>query len=219
MKFYCIIPATKDKEGVCVLPTMQEPTRFPFLGYTERLVQNHKLKEWKAHLSSSLPKFPTSCDRVGWFEGNLGYQVMAPTELGGQWYDCSEEHYRLCSNPERRRKFIVPQYEEKDGPVEQKDEPNGDALFYCQSEKDGNERCETICSYCAIHHSPKVEPQPKTYTESEVREIVGRTWEAAQKWEWVENRNQERVDEGSTHWVNPCPGKETFINTLLPSGR
>jgi hypothetical protein len=51
--------------------------------------------------------------------------------------------------------------------------------------------------------------------ENPVREIVGRTWEAAIKWEWVENRNQERVDEGSTHWVNPCPDKETFINGVL----
>jgi hypothetical protein len=61
----------------------------------------------------------------------------------------------------------------------------------------------------------KFQPAPKTYTESEVREIVGRTWESAVKWEWVENRNQERVDEGSDHWVNPCPDKETFINGVL----
>jgi hypothetical protein len=88
---------------------------------------------------------------------------------------------------------------------------------------DGEEGWEKAIVDGVRHHieellAPK-EESPKTYTESEVREIVGRTWEAAIKWEWVENRNQERVDEGSTHWVNPCPDKETFINTLFPSGR
>jgi hypothetical protein len=107
MKFYCIIPATKDKEGVCVLPTMQEPTRFPFLGYTERLVQNHKLKEWNEHLSSRLP-FPTSCDRVGWFSGESIVEIF----VNGKWQPTGG---RTGVIPEEyRREFIVPQSEEKD---------------------------------------------------------------------------------------------------------
>jgi hypothetical protein len=202
MKYYCITPATKDKPGVCVLPTMQEPE----LGYATVkpvIEQYHKdLDEWEKHLES-LPKFPTSCDRAGWFDADLDYQKDA----GEGWFSTSERMYEVTL-PEFRRKFIVPQSEEKDGPVEQKDEPK-------------DERSEVYFNgiHDALEGQVEPQPAPKTYTESEVREIVGRTWEAAQKWEWVENRNQERVDEGSTHWVNPCPGKETFINTLLPGGR
>jgi hypothetical protein len=89
--------------------------------------------------------------------------------------------------------------------------------YYCKDES--RQEYWRVVLGCFDSIEEVLSDAPKTYTESEVREIVGRTWEAAIKWEWVENRNQERVDEGSTHWVNPCPDKETFINTLFPSGR
>jgi hypothetical protein len=244
-KFYCIEPATKDKDGVCVLPTMQEPE----LGYATVkpvIEQYHKdLEEWEKHLESLLPKFPTSCDRAGWFEGREQYQENFFQENGKDrvWRDCDKWEYNMTSD-EYRRKFIVPQSEEKDlasipneedKQKEQKDEP-----------KDG------FRNYLAKALAPKVEPQPapkeegkigywifkgdeinsflvailrqlsteqmtvlrdalnertpnKLRTESEVREIVGRTWEAAERWEIYRN----------TPKINPHPDKETFINGLF----
>jgi hypothetical protein len=111
-KFYCIEPATKDKDGVCVLPTMQEPLDWPGFYEVDTDVLNHynnKRNVWEAHLAS-LPKFPTSCDRVGWFEG----EEQLETPLGSAWYRCNKWVY---DNAVRRganvRKFIVPQSEEK----------------------------------------------------------------------------------------------------------
>jgi hypothetical protein len=115
MKFYCIIPATKDKDGVCVLPTMQEPLGWPGFYETDTDVLNHysnKVNVWESHLSS-LTKFPTSCDRAGWFEGEEEEQVF----VSNKWYKW-EPIYKLLTGSEicKRRKFIVPQSEEKDGP-------------------------------------------------------------------------------------------------------
>jgi hypothetical protein len=185
-KFYCIEPATKDKNGVAVLPTMQEPE----LGYATVkpvIEQYHKdLEEWEKHLESLLPKFPTSCDRVGWFEGREQYQENFFQENGKDrvWRDCDKWEYNMTSD-EYRRKFIVPQSKEKDlasipneedKQKEQKDEP-----------KDG------FRNYLAKALAPKVEPQPapkdhivddnkkveKTYTESEVREAFSEGYDSA----------------------------------------
>jgi hypothetical protein len=122
MKFYCIIPATKDKEGVCVLPTMQEPE---ILNLEQRLLlstieqiryeDSHKL--FRKHIKVDLPKFPTSCDRVAHFDGILKYQY----KRGSEWIDCSEEIYEYLlakfHDDSSLRKFIVPQSEEKRRPV------------------------------------------------------------------------------------------------------
>jgi hypothetical protein len=174
MKFYCIIPATKDKEGVCVLPTMQEPE---ILNLEQRLLlstieqiryeDSHKL--FRKHIKVDLPKFPTSCDRVGWFEAtekHEGFSYSFSHEMGerAKWEVITKEEYEKA-RPTYRRKFIVPQSEEKD--------------------------------------------EPKTYTESEVREIVGRTWEAA-----VE-RNEDEMASEALGFETKHPDKETFINGLL----
>jgi hypothetical protein len=161
----------------------------------------------------------------------------------------------------------------KQNPVEQKDEPKDEVLFYCRDYETGYDLCDFQCEACTVaekrhpeseqQNPPKVEPQPapkeedvmlpdsieeavgliwgaanagfwkelnpqdccyriqryvermeellkvapKTYTESEVREIVGRTWDAANKWEGAEN------------WLmiphHGYPDKETFINGLF----
>jgi hypothetical protein len=181
MKYYCIEPATKDKPGVCVLPTMQEPRG----DVGVNVVTDIFLVKWYEHLAS-LPKFDTSCDRAGWFEGREQYQENFFQENGKDrvWRDCDKWEYNMTSD-EYRRKFIVPQSEEKDlasipneedKQKEQKDEP-----------KDG------FRNYLAKALAPKVEPQPapkdhivddnkkveKTYTESEVREAFSEGYDSA----------------------------------------
>jgi hypothetical protein len=181
MKYYCIEPATKDKPGVCVLPTMQDPRG----DVGVNVVTDIFLVKWYEHLAS-LPKFDTSCDRAGWFEGREQYQENFFQENGKDrvWRDCDKWEYNMTSD-EYRRKFIVPQSEEKDlasipneedKQKEQKDEP-----------KDG------FRNYLAKALAPKVEPQPapkdhivddnkkveKTYTESEVREAFSEGYDSA----------------------------------------
>jgi hypothetical protein len=181
MKYYCIEPATKDKPGVCVLPTMQDPRG----DVGVNVVTDIFLVKWYEHLAS-LPKFDTSCDRAGWFEGREQYQENFFQENGKDrvWRDCDKWEYNITSD-EYRRKFIVPQSEEKDlasipneedKQKEQKDEP-----------KDG------FRNYLAKALAPKVEPQPapkdhivddnkkveKTYTESEVREAFSEGYDSA----------------------------------------
>jgi hypothetical protein len=171
MKYYCIEPATKDKDGVAVLPTMGKP-RWRDTGSSsayERKMQFQKEEfKWDAHIRS-LEKFPTSCDRVGWFEAtekHEGFSYSFSHEMGerAKWEVITKEEYEKA-RPTYRRKFIVPQSEEKD--------------------------------------------EPKTYTESEVREIVGRTWEAA-----VE-RNEDEMASEALGFETKHPDKETFINGLL----
>jgi hypothetical protein len=172
MKYYCIEPATKDKDGVAVLPTMGKP-RWRDTGSSsayERKMQFQKEEfKWDAHIRS-LEKFPTSCDRVGWFEAtekHEGFSYSFSHEMGerAKWEVITKEEYEKA-RPTYRRKFIVPQSEEKD--------------------------------------------EPKTYTESEVREIVGRTWEAAELW----CTDYDRYD-GDISKIR-YPDKETFINGLFP---
>jgi hypothetical protein len=110
-KYYCIEPATKDKPGVAVLPTMQEPESWEHFKKCYPLDKAHQMacNNFKSHLAS-LPKFPTSCDRVGWFEAS---EERYETKLGSAWYRCSKWVY---DNAVRRgasvRKFIVPQSKE-----------------------------------------------------------------------------------------------------------
>jgi hypothetical protein len=193
MKYYCIEPATKDKPGVCVLPTKQEPQIGDYYGNPDELSSSifrngdytRDVLNYEEHFDS-LEKFPTSCDRVGWFEGREQYQENFFQENGKDrvWRDCDKWEYNMTSD-EYRRKFIVPQSEEKDlasipneedKQKEQKDEP-----------KDG------FRNYLAKALAPKVEPQPapkdhivddnkkveKTYTESEVREAFSEGYDSA----------------------------------------
>jgi hypothetical protein len=141
-KFYCIEPATKDKDGVCVLPTMPEPT-WPSADdsvdeniegtFKERLILAHeKSEEWNGHLAS-LPKFPTSCERAGWFEAtekHEGFSYSFSHEMGerAKWEVITKEEYEKA-RPTYRRKFIVPQSEEKDLAPEEKDEPKDEMVF------------------------------------------------------------------------------------------
>jgi hypothetical protein len=99
MKYYCLEP------GVCVLPTMQEP-RGGHLG---------ELVKYLKHIDS-LEKFDTSCDRAGWFEALTQFQECQ----NGKWVNV-----QIRDTVNAYRWFIVPQSEEKDGPVGQKDEPKG----------------------------------------------------------------------------------------------
>ncbi len=116
MKYIMIDP------GLCVEPTMQQPE-------LKRMDMQRKyqgdIQRFREHIAS-LPKLPTTCamKEGEWFEGMVQPQVMAPTELGGHWYACEEEHYRLCSNLERRRKVIVP--------VGQKDETGEHPELKCK---------------------------------------------------------------------------------------
>jgi hypothetical protein len=115
MKYYCIEPATKDKEGVCVLPTMQEPVKNHYdFNRDTAIAHSLEMNNWKNHLAS-LPKFPTSCDRKGWFEGREQYQENFFQEKGKDrvWQDCDKWEFNMTSD-EYRRKFIVPQSEEKE---------------------------------------------------------------------------------------------------------
>jgi hypothetical protein len=113
MNFYCIEPATKDKPGVCVLPTMEEPK--PPLQHNNHywaIQYSRHIKEWDEYQQHirSLEKFPTSCGRVGWFEGDLDYQKLSGT---GGWIPATKWEF---DNPKRFpnvRLFIVPQSEEK----------------------------------------------------------------------------------------------------------
>jgi hypothetical protein len=114
MKYYCITPATKDKDGVCVLPTMEKPK---FYGSTYEDMTAHS--KWQRHITS-LPKSPTSCERVGWFSGELDYQSYAPHWTNDHWKSCSKAVYETMPEADRR-KFIVPQSEEKDGPSVRQD--------------------------------------------------------------------------------------------------
>jgi hypothetical protein len=248
MKYYCIEPATKDKPGVCVLPTMQDPRG----DVGVNVVTDIFLVKWYEHLAS-LPKFDTSCDRAGWFEGREQYQENFFQENGKDrvWQDCNKWEFNITSD-EYRRKFIVPQYEEKDGPGSVKigspvashtsasrnsdeqvelqiesvaealclitgmadrglfNEASRDKILYdiLQTSKQAyrllsNEQ-NAQASVARDDDSSNADDKQKTYTESEVREIVGRTWEAAARW----------YGGGSDSKM-----KETFINTLFPSGR
>jgi hypothetical protein len=178
MKYYCLTPATKDKPGVCVLPPLHESVNPSDFDHIDKKVLMENF--------APLEKFPTSCDRVGWFEGREQYQENFFQENGKDrvWRDCDKWEYNMTSD-EYRRKFIVPQSEEKDlasipneedKQKEQKDEP-----------KDG------FRNYLAKALAPKVEPQPapkdhivddnkkveKTYTESEVREAFSEGYDSA----------------------------------------
>jgi hypothetical protein len=123
MKYYCIEPATKDKPGECVLPTMEMPlfnreyfSTSDFREYDQNLAN---WEMWDKHIAS-LPKFPTSCDRVGWFRG--AEQCQHYNDAYGVWNNCDEQ--RMLMSPfNERRKFIVPQSEEKDLAPEEKDVP------------------------------------------------------------------------------------------------
>jgi hypothetical protein len=104
MKYYCIEPATKDKDGVCVLPPLHEsvnPSDFDHID-TKVLLENF----------APLEKFPTSCDRVGWFSGELDYQIFSG------WDGWTSEIRAVYDKTDAkdRRKFIVPKSEEKDVP-------------------------------------------------------------------------------------------------------
>jgi hypothetical protein len=117
MKYYCIEPATKDKPGGCVLPTMQEPQNsaeyYSALSFQQEIEADERLSKWGQHLRT-IEKFPTSCDRVGWFSGELEWQVW--NSVQGVWVRDG-----ALNNPggllSTRRKFIVPQSEEKRRPV------------------------------------------------------------------------------------------------------
>jgi hypothetical protein len=224
MKFYCIIPATKDKEGVCVLPTMQEPE---ILNLEQRLLlstieqiryeDSHKL--FRKHIKVDLPKFPTSCDRVGWFKGNLDYQKDA----GEGWFSTSERMYE-ATLPEFRRKFIVPQSEEKvlasvpnwevsNDPLVNKflneknmipyDQKITDLLEDFSKWQQAKEAWRKIEIY-----KEEGERYKKAYEElsEQVREIVGRTWEAGQQYGYYDANNANAGD---------IPDKETFIDGVL----
>jgi hypothetical protein len=107
MKYYCIEPATKDKPGVCVLPTMQEP-RGGHLG---------ELVKYLKHIDS-LEKFDTSCDRAGWFEALTQFQECQ----NGKWVNV-----QIRDTVNAYRWFIVPKSEEKDGIVAFLDKKLGEA--------------------------------------------------------------------------------------------
>jgi hypothetical protein len=111
-KFYCIEPATKDKDGVCVLPTMEEPQNsaeyYSALSFQQEIEADERLSKWGQHLRT-IEKFPTSCDRVGWFEGEYG-----PCCRDG--FECSKWEEGTCGRVYR----VVPQSEEKDLAPEEK---------------------------------------------------------------------------------------------------
>jgi hypothetical protein len=124
MKYYCITPATKDKPGVCVLPIMQEPTDFwPGFNETDTDVLNHyeeKKNIWENHLAS-LPKFPTSCDRVGWFEASEKWHVHTSSyqgesdhyfdteaEADNKYWEWATWNGNLQAHTDKPRKVIVP---------------------------------------------------------------------------------------------------------------
>jgi hypothetical protein len=297
MKYYCIESATKDKPGVCVLPTMQEPEKGVYiLTIPEDRKAYYKalddVQSFKNHLAS-LPKFPTSCDRAGWFEAS---EERYETKLGSAWYRCSKWVY---DNAVRRgasvRKFIVPQ--SKEGAIKElKEITNGHWDKFNSNEEINKElgreseekdlapeewsvRVRYTLSYghkdtvLVFDHKPteceieqnvdhwakqkglgqrhgcsaewgdpvltserdvlpsltrkadhgteagkqtpvEQKDEPRTYTESEVMEIVDRTWEAADTWGF----RCARMEFGDVA-DNPFPDKETFINTLFPSGR
>jgi hypothetical protein len=177
MKYYCIEPATKDKPGLCILPTMQEPELKNCLNpHNEKSYQDYK------RYIDSLEKFPTSCERVGWFEALEQFQEYQ----NGKWVNG-----QIRDTANTYRWFIVPQSEEKDGPsvhelmdyreekagkqnpVEQKDEPKDEtdvlktaldvmfenrALRLLLADATGLTHCESVETY--RKYLPKVEPQP-----------------------------------------------------------
>jgi hypothetical protein len=234
MKYYCIEPATKDKDGVAVLPTMGKP-RWRDTGSSsayERKMQFQKEEfKWDAHIRS-LEKFPTSCDRVGWFEAtekHEGFSYSFSHEMGerAKWEVITKEEYEKA-RPTYRRKFIVPQSEEKvlasvpnwevsNDPLVNKflneknmipyDQKITDLLEDFSKWQQAKEAWRKIEIY-----KEEGERYKKAYEElsEQVREIVGRTWEAGQQYGYYDANNANAGD---------IPDKETFINTLFPSGR
>jgi hypothetical protein len=305
MKYYCIEPATKDKPGVCVLPTMREPRIMDY--YDEPEEYRLALGRWVRHTkSASLPKFPTSCDRVGWFEASEKWHVHTSSyqgesdhyfdteaEADNKYWEWATWNGNLQAHTDKPRKVIVPVEQKlpdsddktltrfgmgvsesslKKDWVEQKDERKDEVtpeeildmhvrghishplrrlILAAMKEYASRE----VLEFAKSDHGDEddeVEPQPapkeegkigywifkgdeinsflvailrqlsteqmtvlrdalnertpnKLRTESEVREIVGRTWEAAERWEIYRN----------TPKINPHPDKETFINGLF----
>jgi hypothetical protein len=216
MKYYCIEPATKDKDGVCVLPPLHEsvnPSDFDHID-TKVLLENF----------APLEKFPTSCDRVGWFSGELDYQIFSG------WDGWTSEIRAVYDKTDAkdRRKFIVPKSEEKDVPSIPNWEVSNDPLVnkflneknmipYDQKITDLLEdfskwqQAKEAWRKIEIYKE-EGERYKKAYEElsEQVREIVGRTWEAGQQYGYYDANNANAGD---------IPDKETFINTLFPSGR
>jgi hypothetical protein len=120
MKYYCIEPATKDKPGVCVLPTMREPRIMDY--YDEPEEYRLALGRWVRHTkSASLPKFPTSCDRVGWFEASEKWHVHTSSyqgesdhyfdteaEADNKYWEWATWNGNLQAHTDKPRKVIVP---------------------------------------------------------------------------------------------------------------
>jgi hypothetical protein len=99
MKYYCLTPATKDKPGVCVLPPLHESVNPSDFDHIDKKVLMENF--------APLEKFPTSCDRVGWFSGESIVEIF----VNGKWQPTGG---RTGVIPEEyRREFIVPQSEEK----------------------------------------------------------------------------------------------------------
>jgi hypothetical protein len=127
-KYYCIEPATKDKNGVCVLPTMQEPESGDILidALNSNDAVSKRVLEWEKHINIDLPKFLTSCDRVGWFEASEKWHVHTSSyqgesdhyfdteaEADDKYWEWANWNGNLQAHTDKPRKFIVPQSEEK----------------------------------------------------------------------------------------------------------